>query len=269
MEKRNMAVSEMKLSLYQEYVFQRYKSNSQIAKNLSEDWCAKEMYCPSCLNENIDKHPNNKKVSDFVCGKCRSEYQLKCSCKKFGRKINDGAFGTMIDFINHDYAPNFFLMHYTKDDWNVKDMFLIPRFFISTSIIEKRNPLSPKADRAGWTGCNILLERIPEEGRITIIKNEKVVEMSKVHKIWERMQFLNQNHPQLRGWTSDVLKCIEDLKKEEFSLEDVYQKKDYLKELHPDNLHVEAKIRQQLQVLRDNKIIDFLTKGRYKLRNIP
>ncbi len=256
----------MNLSLYHESVFSRYKSNSQIARVLSEGWCSDEMYCPSCLNEKIVKYDNNRKVSDFFCDNCKNEFQLKSSSKKLGRKIVDGEYNTMIQFIDADKTPNFFLMHYSKDEWVVKNMFLIPRFFISSSIIEKRNPLKASARRAGWIGCNLLLKQIPEEGRITIIKNEKIIEKSKVNKKWDKMTFLNNMRPQLRGWTSDVLKCTEDLGKEEFTLKDVYQKKDYLSELHPDNRHIEAKIRQQLQILRDNGLLEFISKGRYKLK---
>ncbi len=265
LEKRGMTMSRMNLSIYQENVFKRYKSKSQIARNLSEDWCSNEMYCPSCLNDNLERCSNNNKVIDFICAKCTHEYQLKCSATKFRRKINDGEYYTMNHFVTSDSAPNFLLMHYSKDDWSIKNMFLIPRYFISTSIIEKRNPLSANARRAGWTGCNILLSRIPHNGRITIIKNEKIVDKSKVHKIWERMNFLNNRRPNLRGWTSDVLKCVEDLDKDEFTLQEVYHCKEYLMELHPNNLHIEAKIRQQLQFLRDNNIVQFLSKGKYKL----
>jgi type II restriction enzyme len=29
--------------------------------------------------------------------------------------------------------------------------------------------------RAGWVGCNIVLKKIPEEGRIFIVRNEKEI----------------------------------------------------------------------------------------------
>ncbi|MCB9805227.1 hypothetical protein H6769_06535 [Candidatus Peribacteria bacterium] len=38
-------------------------------------------------------------------------------------------------------------------------------------MIEKRKPLSSTARRAGWTGCNILLNLIPESGKIYYIQN--------------------------------------------------------------------------------------------------
>jgi type II restriction enzyme len=48
-------------------------------------------------------------------------------------------------------------------------------------------------------------------------------------------------------------------------LNDVYAYENRLAVLHPDNKHVRAKIRQQLQVLRDNGILEFVGKGTYKL----
>jgi len=69
-------------------------------------------------------------------------------------------------------------------------------------------------------------------------------------------------------WTEDVLKIVRSLGKKRFSLADVYGKSTELQRLHPDNQHVEAKIRQQLQVLRDLGILKFLDDdGNYELLN--
>jgi type II restriction enzyme len=38
-------------------------------------------------------------------------------------------------------------------------------------MIEKRKPLSSTARRAGWIGCNILLDTIPTSGKIFYIKD--------------------------------------------------------------------------------------------------
>lgn len=52
---------------------------------------------------------------------------------------------------------------------------------------------------------------------------------------------------------------------EVFSLADLYEYSVYFKEKYPDNMHVEAKIRQILQYLRDDGIIDFVNNnGEYK-----
>lgn len=49
-----------------------------------------------------------------------------------------------------------------------------------------------------------------------------------------------------------------------FTLADVYRYEDELARLHPRNRHVRDKIRQQLQVLRDLGIVEFLGGGRYR-----
>lgn len=45
----------------------------------------------------------------------------------------------------------------------------MPKYFFIPAIIEKRKPLSPDARCAGWTGCNILIDEISEQGRIDIV----------------------------------------------------------------------------------------------------
>jgi len=40
-----------------------------------------------------------------------------------------------------------------------------------------------------------------------------------------------------------------------------------LSKMHPENKHVKAKIRQQIQVLRDNKVLEFVdNQGTYRIR---
>ncbi len=252
----------MDLSIYQKDVFKKYKSNSQIARVLTEDWFNNQMYCPCCLNKSVKDFPNNKKGSDFFCEKCNNEFQLKASKKEFHRKVVDGEYHTMMNIIINNKSPNFFLMNYDVNDWNVRNLILIPKFFVNTSMIEKRKPLSDNAKRKGWTGCNFLLNRLPDQGKINVIKNEKVIEKSKINKIWKKMFFMNSKKPTFNGWTSDVLRCIEDLDNE-FELREVYSHEKYLRELHPNNNNVQAKIRQQLQILRDNKVLNFNGNGKY------
>jgi len=54
-----------------------------------------------------------------------------------------------------------------------------------------------------------------------------------------------------------------------FSLADVLQHKQELQTLYPDNRFVEAKIRQTLQVLRDQGLIEFRGAGRYRRLDAP
>jgi type II restriction enzyme len=69
-----------------------------------------------------------------------------------------------------------------------------------------------------------------------------------------------------RGWTLDVLNAVRSLNKSQFDLAEIYAFEQSLARLHPKNLHVRDKIRQQLQALRDLDILEFLGGGSYKLR---
>jgi len=51
----------------------------------------------------------------------------------------------------------------------------------------------------------------------------------------------------------------------EFTLAEVYAFADPLRRLHPQNRHVEDKIRQQLQRLRDLGFVEFQGRGIYRL----
>ena len=62
------------------------------------------------------------------------------------------------------------------------------------------------------------------------------------------------------------MKCVEDLGKSEFELDDVYTFEERLSRLYPDNKNVRPKIRQQLQFLRDRGYLDFVSRGYYRLR---
>jgi type II restriction enzyme len=75
----------------------------------------------------------------------------------------------------------------------------------------------------------------------------------------------NSNLALKTEWLADVACCIEKLKKELFTLNDVYAFEEELSLKHPDNKHVRDKIRQQLQILRDRGMIEFLGSGNYRL----
>jgi type II restriction enzyme len=60
------------------------------------------------------------------------------------------------------------------------------------------------------------------------------------------------------------LKCLDKITSTEFSLDEVYKFENELKLKHPDNNFVKDKIRQQLQILRDMNIIEFVSRGKYR-----
>jgi type II restriction enzyme len=146
----------------------------------------------------------------------------------------------------------------------VNDFLIIPKHFFQSEIIERRKPLAETAKRAGWTGCNIDLQRIPELGRIFLVKNSIIADRKTVLEMWHKTVFLRGKSVEAKGWTLDVLKCLDRIGSAEFSLSDVYKFEEELKSKHPDNNFIKDKIRQQLQTLRDMNIIEFVSRGKYK-----
>ena len=62
------------------------------------------------------------------------------------------------------------------------------------------------------------------------------------------------------------MKCVEAIGRESFTLDDAYGFEPRLARLYPGNNNVRPKIRQQLQVLRDRGWLEFLGRGRYRVR---
>jgi len=241
-----------------------YFSNAQIARRLTETWINENMFCPHCGNSKIEHFPNNTPVADFYCPSCLCEYELKSKANKLGSKIVDGAYDTMISRITSNNNPDFFFMTYSKTDWKVKDLLLIPKYFFVPDIIEKRKPLSDTSQRAGWIGCNIMINKIPEQGRIFIISDGTFQGEQKIIKQVNKSEKLKIENLKARGWLMDVLQCVNDIPTSFFTLSDVYHYELILAKKHPQNNNVKAKIRQQLQLLRDSGFIEFLGNGRYK-----
>ena len=150
----------------------------------------------------------------------------------------------------------------------VTNLIIVPRHFFVSDVIEQRKPLSAGAKRAGWVGCNILLQRIPKAGRIYLVKESRIEPRQSVVAKWRRTLFLREGSDAARGWLLEVMRCIEKLGKPTFSLGDVYGFEAELGQLYPGNRHIREKIRQQLQVLRDKCYLDFLGRGMYKLAEI-
>jgi len=243
-----------------------YKAASQIARVLSEDWCTRELYCAACDSNQLTRSRANTPAVDFVCPNCEQPFQLKSLQTWNPKKIVDAGYESMIRAIRADKTPNLLLLQYSTE-WLVKNLLLIPRVFFTESTIEKRAPLGPKARRAGWVGCNILLDRIPDDGKITMVSNASVIAEGRVRKEFSRVRRLADVPPELRGWTLDVLNIVRKLGKSRFSLQEVYAYESDLQALHPRNQHVRPKIRQQLQILRDFGLLRFDGLGSYSIRS--
>lgn len=242
-----------------------YKAGSQIARVISEDWCSRELYCAACSSDRLSSSRVNTPAIDFTCPECDQCFQLKSFKTWNQRKIPDAGYESMLRAIRSDRVPNLLVLQYSGD-WAVKNLLLVPKVFFSETIIEKRPPLSSKARRAGWVGCNILLDRIPRDGKIPVVTNGSTVAEQKVREEFSRIRKLAEVPPTVRGWTLDVLAAVRKLSKARFSLQELYELESYLRSLHPRNRNVRPKIRQQLQVLRNLGLIEFRSPGNYAVR---
>ena len=243
-----------------------YKNASQRARVLTERWVDESVFCPNCGRLDIDKYPNNRPVADFYCSNCKEDYELKSKQDGLGAKVLDGAYRTMIERLQSSNNPNFFLLNYGLENLTVLNFLVIPKHFFIPEIIERRKPLAMTARRSGWVGCNIILQSIPESGKIFFVKNQQIEPKEKVLSEWKRTLFLREEKEiSAKGWLLDIMRSIEKLGKREFMLDDVYAFENELSKLHPDNKHIKDKIRQQLQVLRDRGYLQFTGRGNYSL----
>lgn len=243
-----------------------YKSQAQKTRVMTEDWVNKSVFCPNCGSA-LNRFENNSPVADFYCKKCAEEYELKSKNGELAKKIVDGAYSTMIARLKSDNNPNFFFLTYDKSTLEIRNFLTIPKYFFVPAIIEKRKALSPTARRAGWVGCNIDMSNIPEIGKIFFVQDGVPKSKDEVLEHWSKTDFVKATENiETKGWLLDVLMCVEKIKKEEFSLDDIYAFEGYLKVKHPSNNYVKAKIRQQLQFLRDKGVVDFVGRGRYQMK---
>jgi type II restriction enzyme len=205
-------------------------------------------------------------VADLFCQHCDEEFELKSQARPFGRKVVDGAHKTMIKRLSAANNPSLILLHYRRQDVSVCDVLLIPKFHFSLSAIEKRKPLAPTAKRAGWVGCNILLDKIPAAGKIPIVVGGRFASQDAVREKWQSTAFLKNTDLDARGWLLATIQCVEQTMGEEFQLSDIYGHEARLAAEYPNNKNIRPKLRQQLQVMRDRGLLEFLGNGRYRKR---
>ena len=245
-------------------IAKEYTSRSQAARVLTEEWAKVNMYCPRCGNPRLTHFENNRKVADFYCDECKNEYELKSKRGPIGRKIADGAYETFIQRITSNNNPDFFVLSYDSDNLCVDNLCIVPKHFFTPAIVEKRKPLSSNARRAGWIGCNILFDEVPQQGKISIIQDRVIVKKDTVIANVDQSSRLATSNVDARGWLLDILNCINRIPSEVFSLEDVYRFDAELKIRHPQNNNIHPKIRQQLQVLRNKGYLEFIERGLYR-----
>ena len=188
----------------------KYKSEPQKIRVLSEDWVANQSYCPNCNAEPLAAFTNGQPVADFYCANCDEQYELKSKKAKLSNLINDGAYDTMIERINSKDNPSFFFLTYSQE-YRVNNFLIIPKQFFKPDMIIKRKPLSVTAKRAGWVGCNIDLRKVPESGKVFLVRDQQVIPRDNVTEQFQKTLFLRTQSIASRGWTLDILQCTDKL----------------------------------------------------------
>ncbi len=178
----------------------------------------------------------------------------------------DGAYKTFFSAVSSGAAPNLLLLRYDRVRQEVLELLGIRRQLLSPLSVIRRKPLSPTARRAGWVGCNIDLRSLPPGALIPVVTSGRPLDENLVQDRWQRYSSLldQEREP---GWLRDTLTCIQRLGKEEFCLTDLYAFETSLTRLHPRNHNVRPKIRQQLQALCRQGLLERLSPGLY--RTIP
>lgn len=246
-----------------------YTSASQIARRTTEQWGAENLYCLACSSRTLEPAVANTAVLDFRCPRCATIYQLKAKNGRFGRKVTNSAYEVKVAAIDDGRVPNYMFLGYSRTDWMVRDLFIVPGHFVTRAVVEARAPLRATARRAGWIGSNILLHALAAEARLELVAAGQITPPSTARRRWREFAFLRADPRARGGWAAEVLSCVRELQERgsnDFTLGEFYSAhEERLGQLHPDNRNVRAKMRQQLQVLRDGGVLAFLGQGRYRI----
>lgn len=243
-----------------------YSSKSQRARIATEAWGLANLYCPNCDSWCLKDLPRNAPAVDYVCGTCESLFQLKSQSRPLTGCLTGASYSKFVQQVKEDRTPNLLALHYKLLEWRVENLVLIPHFAFPLSSVEKRRPLSSTAERKGWVGYYIRLSAIPIDAKISVIAAGRPIPADQVRTQYDRIRPLEKIKVEQRGWTLDVLKIARSLGKTTFSLSEMYERDEELAKLHPANRHIRDKIRQQLQVLRDRGLLEFLGGGTYQFR---
>lgn len=237
-----------------------YRSAAQRARVLTEAWAHAYLRCPCCGGA-LAALAANTRVRDFVCVTCGEAYQLKSGRGRLKVRLTGAAYEPTRDAFVRGEHPSLLLLGYSADG-RVIDVEVIYRGALTESCLIPRKPLGPNARRAGWKGCVIALDQLPALARISVVREGEWADPDEVRRRWAVAERVLSGSGESRGWTADVLRVVERLPVR-FTLADVYAHESTLAVLHPDNRNVRPKIRQQLQVLRDRGLLQFLAAGQY------
>lgn len=161
----------------------RFASATQAARVALETWASFNLYCLDCASDALDRLPDNTPVADFKCYVCGRFYQLKAKDGRFGLRIVGAAYQPTVDCIRRGKMPEHIFVEFDKRFNTVVFVDAIPGRLITEDRVIPRRPLSEKARRAGWQGCNIVISGLPSVRMVA----PAGVERSQVREQWKSL----------------------------------------------------------------------------------
>lgn len=139
-----------------------YSSRSQFGRVVIETWAELELYCFRCNADDLLRLPVNTPLADFECPQCRLRFQLKATQGRFGNRLVGAAYQPLVQAIRERTVPSYVLVEYDLRFRSLVYVRAIPGKVITQERVSPRKPLAKGARRAGWVGCTINLEGLPE-----------------------------------------------------------------------------------------------------------
>ncbi len=136
----------------------RFVSQAQAARVALETWASFNLYCLNCDRNELEQLPDNTPVADFECFACKSRYQLKGKNGRLGKQITGAAYRPTVEAIRAGTLPDHVLVEFDTRFGTVVFVDAFPGQLITEDRVIPRKPLSSTAKRAGWQGCNIIVD---------------------------------------------------------------------------------------------------------------
>jgi hypothetical protein len=138
-----------------------YTNRAQIARVLIETWAEMNLYCLQCTRNALARLPPNTPVADFACPMCNATYQLKSKDGRFGNLLIGAAYEATLRAVREGAMPAHILVEFDRRRSTIVYADALPGALIAEERVIPRRPLSLKARRAGWQGCNIDVSGLP------------------------------------------------------------------------------------------------------------
>jgi type II restriction enzyme len=110
-------------------IVDRYTSQAQKSRVLSETWFKLNGYCLSCESDSLRATAANTKATDFICPVCDHSYELKAFRNRPKRTLVDGAYSALMARIQDGSVPTLMMLE-RNDDWEIRSLTAIHHLYL-------------------------------------------------------------------------------------------------------------------------------------------